>query len=186
MCYSLDYPTSHLESVLSTPSSTLSSKHVHVSKKRIQDYIRQLNQTSTIHTNASNELTAENELNTSYNTPNSKELKCDGLLLQVIDNFVSCTIDSIDKRINQIRNSNESKAPKNVEENKIGIAIFEVMKNVRQFISGVKNYLIKTGEGNLHIIMQEERSKVSFYSFFRFFQNVVSILYQTKSNYFVT
>ena len=37
---------------------------------------------------------------------------------------------------------------------------FEVMKNVRQFISGVKNYLIKTGEGDLHHIMQEERSKV--------------------------
>ena len=63
------------------------------------------------------------------------------------------------KAINQYRNNVESTYETN-EDNIPNSETFEVMKNVRQFISGVKNYLIKTGEGNLHNIMQEERSKV--------------------------
>ena len=99
------------------------------------------------------------------------QLKQNGLLLQVIDNFVSCTIVGIDRRITEMKKSNGDKlinqSKNNVErtcnsteETFNTSETFEVMKNVRQFISGVKNYLIKTGEGDLHHIMQEERSKV--------------------------
>ena len=101
-------------------------------------------------------------------------LKQNGLLLQVIDNFVSCTIAGIDRRIKDLKISNGNKtlnhlkndvesSCNSIEDNVNTSETFEVMKNVRQFISGVKNYLIKTGEGDLHNIMQEERSKVGLF-----------------------
>ena len=107
-----------------------------------------------------------------------EDLNRNGLLMQVIDNFVSCTIDSIGRRIMELKKSNESNAEphsKTTKGNKYNAIpedrsytceMIEVMKNVRQFISGVKNYLIKTGEGDLHNIMQEERSKVKTYTIF--------------------
>ena len=109
----------------------------------------------------------------SKNLQNGVDAKKPGLLLQVIDNFVSCTIDGIGRRIKQIQISNDRgnrNAGCSGNENKNGLVedngdtngMVEVMKNVRQFISGVKNYLIKTGEGDLHTIVQEERSKVKF------------------------
>ena len=173
---------------MSTPSSTLSSKHIHLSKKRIQDYIRQLNQSGVKHTNDPDELTAKSQPNTLENMQNGTDTKNNGLLLQVIDNFVSCTIESINRRITHIRTLNESKvetARKGYEENETNsfndksytCGMFEVIKNVRQFISGVKNYLIKTGEGDLHTIMQEERSKVSF--------TLISFLYACSAHFIV-
>lgn len=41
--------------------------------------------------------------------------------------------------------------------------IFTTLRNVRQFMSGMKNYLIRHGEADLHSIINEERSKVRFY-----------------------
>ncbi len=35
-----------------------------------------------------------------------------------------------------------------------------VMRNMRQFMSGMKNYLVRNGEGELQGIIDEERSKV--------------------------
>ncbi len=35
-----------------------------------------------------------------------------------------------------------------------------VMRNMRQFMSGMKNYLVRNGEGELQNIIDEERSKV--------------------------
>lgn len=38
--------------------------------------------------------------------------------------------------------------------------IFNTLRNVRQFMNGMKNYLIRHGEGDLHNIINEERTKV--------------------------
>ena len=132
-----------------------------MSRKRIQDYIRHLNRSEGNRTNLSNLPATEVESTVSENSP-SEDLQSSGLLLQVIDNFVTCTVDSIDKRIEQIRTSNINKSETIDENLENTYGMFEVMKNVRQFISGVKNYLIKTGEGDLHTIMQEERNKVLY------------------------
>ena len=35
-----------------------------------------------------------------------------------------------------------------------------VMRNMRQFMSGMKNYLVRNGEGDLQAIIDEERGKV--------------------------
>ena len=159
------------QSDISSPSSTLSSQHINLSKKRIQDYIRQLNQSSLHGIDASNEASENQENLNNVEGTQEDQLKQNGLLLQVIDNFVSCTMVGIDRRITELKKSNRDKLinqPKNnveitcnsTEESFNISETFEVMKNVRQFISGVKNYLIKTGEGDLHHIMQEERSKV--------------------------
>ena len=121
--------------------------------------------------NDSATLNGENKIDISKNLQNGVDPKSPGLLLQVIDNFVSCTIDGIGRRIKQIQISSGRKNENERcggNENKTNLVngnddtngTVEVMKNVRQFISGVKNYLIKTGEGDLHTIMQEERSKV--------------------------
>ena len=168
-----------MQSVVASPSSTLSSQHINLSKKRIQDYIRQLNKTANLASDDSNEAT-DVERNVNEEEEKQEEpLKENGLLLQVIDNFVSCTITGINRRIKELEKSNSSKAsrvPRNniestyntIEDSIPNSETFEVMKNVRQFISGVKNYLIKTGEGELHNIMQEERSKVCaiFFTFY--------------------
>ena len=37
---------------------------------------------------------------------------------------------------------------------------YVVMRNVRQFMTGLKNYLTRSGEGNLWKIVEEERKKV--------------------------
>ena len=44
-----------MQSVVASPSSTLSSQHINLSKKRIQDYIRQLNKTANLASDDSNE-----------------------------------------------------------------------------------------------------------------------------------
>ena len=166
-----------MQSAVSTLSSTLSSQHINASKKRIQGYILQLNQ-STVIQNGFSSLPSEEHQENTLGCALDEDLKGNGLLLQVIDNFVSCTIASIGRRITELKKSNESRAEqhhKNIEVNKYNsipedrsytCEMIEVMKNVRQFISGVKNYLIKTGEGELHNIMQEERSKVKTYTIF--------------------
>ncbi|XP_074662107.1 uncharacterized protein LOC141914728 isoform X2 [Tubulanus polymorphus] len=53
-----------------------------------------------------------------------------------IDNFIQCTTESCEK------------SPQ------------VAMRNVRQFMSGIKNYLTKHGEGNLEDIIEEERNKL--------------------------
>lgn len=35
-----------------------------------------------------------------------------------------------------------------------------VMRNMRQFMSGIKNYLVKSGEGDLHVLLDNERGKL--------------------------
>ena len=175
--YYIDYPKLSVQSVVSTPCSTLSSQHIHASKKRIQDYIRQLNQ-STVTQNGFSSSSFEENHHNSIDGSLDDDLKRSGLLLQVIDNFVSCTIESIGRRILELKKSNESKAENHnmnadgstynsfCEDSGYSCEMIDVMKNVRQFISGVKNYLIKTGEGDLHNIMQEERSKVKLNDFY--------------------
>ena len=114
-------------------------------------------------------------------------------VLQVIDNFVSCTIAGIERRIKELRISNANKIVNTVrndvesslsscEDSFNTSETIEVMKNVRQFISGVKNYLIKTGEGELHNIMQEERSKVCLIPTNCFVMNVGFILGNRRNN----
>ena len=39
--------------------------------------------------------------------------------------------------------------------------IFNTLRNIRQFMNGMKNYLVRHGEGDLHLIINEERTKVS-------------------------
>ena len=162
------------QSSVSSPSSTLSSQHINLSKKRIQDYIRQLNQSYFIGVDTSNMKSQNQENINDFEEIQVNGLKQNGLLLQVIDNFVSCTIAGIDRRIKDLKISNGNKtlnhlkndvesSGNSIEDNVNTSETFEVMKNVRQFISGVKNYLIKTGEGDLHNIMQEERSKVGLF-----------------------
>ena len=34
------------------------------------------------------------------------------------------------------------------------------MRNVRQFCNGMKNYLVKHGEGDFHLVVHQERDKV--------------------------
>ncbi|KAK7477736.1 hypothetical protein BaRGS_00031024, partial [Batillaria attramentaria] len=53
-----------------------------------------------------------------------------------IENFIQCTVDSQDKNPHH------------------------VMRNVRQFMSGIKNYLVKHGEGQLEDLIERERSKL--------------------------
>ena len=43
--------------------------------------------------------------------------------------------------------------------------IFNTLRNIRQFMNGMKNYLVRHGEGDLHAIIDEERTKVSIFSF---------------------
>ena len=155
----------NVEPAISISSSVL-SQHIQVSKKRIQDYIRQLNQSTLGPAKISTE---HIESNGSLDEQPSTNVKTKGLLLQVVDNFVSCTVESIHRRINDTKMSKLSNpcahgsAQMTSEEDKSHqYGVFEVMKNVKQFISGVKNYLIKTGEGELHTIMQEERSKLQW------------------------
>ena len=181
----IDFQLANSQSGVSSPSSTLSSQHINSSKKRIQDYIRLLNK-SLVDTNDHSNEASETQKNIDKSEENQEEaLKDNGLLLQVIDNFVCCTIASINRRIKELKKSNGNKAinqyRNNVEstydtneDNIPNSETFEVMKNVRQFISGVKNYLIKTGEGNLHNIMQEERSKVYalFYISLSYVENI--------------
>ena len=180
----IDFQLTNSQSGVSSPSSSLSSQHISLSKKRIQDYIRLLNKSSFITNDHSNE-GSKTQKNIDKSDENQEDaLKDNGLLLQVIDNFVCCTIASINRRIKELKKSNGNKAinqyRNNVEstydtneDNIPNSETFEVMKNVRQFISGVKNYLIKTGEGNLHNIMQEERSKVCalFYKSLSYVEN---------------
>ena len=193
----IDFQLTNSQSGVSSPSSTLSSHHINLSKKRIQDYIRLLSKSSFIATDHSNEA-SETQKNVGNSDENQEEaLKDNGLLLQVIDNFVSCTIASINRRIKELKKSNGNKAinqyRNNVgstydtnEDNIPNSETFEVMKNVRQFISGVKNYLIKTGEGNLHNIMQEERSKVCalFHNSFSYVE--IKLLRKSKLIYVAT
>ena len=181
----IDFQLTNSQSGVSSPSSTLSSQHISLSKKRIQDYIRLLNKSSFIANDHSNE-GSKTQKNIDKSDENQEDaMKDNGLLLQVIDNFVCCTIASINRRIKELKKLNGNKAinqyRNNVgstydtnEDNIPNSETFEVMKNVRQFISGVKNYLIKTGEGNLHNIMQEERSKVCalFYKSLSYVENL--------------
>ncbi len=51
-----------------------------------------------------------------------------------------------------------------------------VVRNVRQFISGMKNYLIRNGEGDLHAVIEDERKKVSY-------STIASSLFVTSSRY---
>jgi hypothetical protein len=45
--------------------------------------------------------------------------------------------------------------------NRLNQPIYTTLRNVRQFMTGMKNYLIRQGEGDLHSIISEERAKVS-------------------------
>lgn len=60
---------------------------------------------------------------------------------QNIDNFIACTRDS--------RETNPQ----------------VVMRNMRQFMSGMKNYLVKHGEREFEKEVEKERMKVSLYTF---------------------
>ena len=40
--------------------------------------------------------------------------------------------------------------------------ILSTLSNIRQFINGMKNYLVRHGEGDLHQIIKEERMKVKY------------------------
>ena len=53
-----------------------------------------------------------------------------------IENFIQCTLDS------------QEKNPQHV------------MRNVRQFMTGIKNYLVKHGEGKLEDLIERERNKL--------------------------
>ncbi|KAL8608291.1 hypothetical protein ACOMHN_042158 [Nucella lapillus] len=53
-----------------------------------------------------------------------------------IDYFIRCTMESQDKNPHH------------------------VMRNVRQFMTGIKNYLVKHGEGQLEILIESERAKL--------------------------
>ena len=41
--------------------------------------------------------------------------------------------------------------------------ILSTLSNIRQFMNGMKNYLVRHGEGILHQIIKEERTKVTLY-----------------------
>ncbi|KAG8198131.1 hypothetical protein JTE90_006884 [Oedothorax gibbosus] len=60
----------------------------------------------------------------------------DNTFAKTIDHFIQCT-----------KESNETKP---------GV----VMSNIRQFMNGIKNYLLKHGEGRFENLLQEERSKL--------------------------
>ena len=47
--------------------------------------------------------------------------------------------------------------------NVAALHIFNTLRNIRQFMNGMKNYLVRHGEGDLHDIINEERTKVSYY-----------------------
>ena len=81
--------------------------------------------------------------------------KAEGSLLKkMIDNFISCTLLSIESaNVRQI----QLRATSNPQ-------IVRVFKNIKQFLSGAKNYLVKTGEGSFHKLVQEEREKVTHVS----------------------
>lgn len=36
-----------------------------------------------------------------------------------------------------------------------------VIRNVRQFLNGLKNYLVKHGEGELHDLIEKERARLN-------------------------
>jgi hypothetical protein len=61
-----------------------------------------------------------------------------------IDNFVCCTVES--------KETNPS----------------VVMRNVRQFMSGMKNYLLKHGEKEFQKVVERERSQVCVCFYFHF------------------
>ena len=46
--------------------------------------------------------------------------------------------------------------------NVAALHIFNTLRNIRQFMNGMKNYLVRHGEGDLHDIINEERTKVSY------------------------
>ena len=76
----------------------------------------------------------------------------------MIDNFISCTLLSIETA--------EINRPLNIKS--IGrppIHIVRVFKNVKQFLSGAKNYLVKTGEGDFFKLVEEEKAKVTILTF---------------------
>ena len=39
--------------------------------------------------------------------------------------------------------------------------ILSILRNIRQFMNGMKNYLMRHGEGELHELINEERTKVT-------------------------
>ncbi|PVD26166.1 hypothetical protein C0Q70_13835 [Pomacea canaliculata] len=53
-----------------------------------------------------------------------------------VENFIQCTVDSQDRNP------------------------YHVMRNVRQFMTGIKNYLVKHGEGELEDKIEQERAKL--------------------------
>lgn len=59
-----------------------------------------------------------------------------------IDNFVCCTVES--------KETNPS----------------VVMRNVRQFMSGMKNYLLKHGEKEFQKVVEKERSQVPYFTLY--------------------
>ena len=58
---------------------------------------------------------------------------------QAVSNFITCTLET----------------------NERDPAI--IVRNVRQFMSGVKNYLVRSGEKEFQTTLKKERSNVSFY-----------------------
>lgn len=109
-------------------------------KCRIQLFIRDLVTTTTTTTSLDEE---------KISSP-----KAEGSLLKkMIDNFISCTLLSIESanvRQMQLRAASATSNPQ----------IVRVFKNIKQFLSGAKNYLVKTGEGSFHQLVQDEREKV--------------------------
>uniref|UniRef100_A0A0N4ZAG7 SH2 domain-containing protein n=1 Tax=Parastrongyloides trichosuri TaxID=131310 RepID=A0A0N4ZAG7_PARTI len=53
-----------------------------------------------------------------------------------------------------------------------------VIRNVRQFLTGMKNYLVKNGEKNLHKIIEEESAKLSENSFLDIDAILETVLYK--------
>ena len=46
--------------------------------------------------------------------------------------------------------------------------ILSTLSNIRQFMNGMKNYLVRHGEGELHQIIKDERMKVCICTNFKF------------------
>ena len=56
--------------------------------------------------------------------------------------------------------------------------IFRVMRNIRQFMNGMKNYLVKHGEGHLDLLIQRERAKLKANEFLNIDAILESVLHR--------
>ena len=57
-----------------------------------------------------------------------------------------------------------------------------VMSNMRQFMTGLKNYLVRTGEGELHQLIEVERSKLRPHQFLNIDNTIEEVMHQVVIN----